>query len=443
MRVFIISDLHLGGRWGKDGDRGFRMMTCPERLARFIDRVADEAGPAELVINGDFIDFLAEENVGAGGWQAFVADQHAVAERLRGLTSSDPDGCVFDALERLLAKGKGLTLLLGNHDLELGLPAVRARLEKRLGQGRLRFITDGEAYVVGDALIEHGNRYDNFNVVDHDALRRLRSLLSRGTPTAEALKDADFEPPVGSELVATLMNPIKEELGFVDQLKPEGAGLYGLLLALRPGMWRKLDDIARFAWRARKRGPEADRPAVPGMPGAVAGRGQGSLWQLLRDEGYPAELVAELKNQLDSGAVAATTRTVLLSPTRRTLLRAALRRGDLQAVWDPAHETGIEYRKAAQALATRGFRYVVFGHTHYARDVALPGGARYLNSGTWANLMRFPPGLADATDAALDQFCTDLENNAPLGKPEPHAVELVVASNKVVSARLLTPGDLP
>lgn len=81
-QVYVISDLHLGGAPGKTGDpkdRGFRMMQQPDRLADFIDElVAKPKSPSaiELVINGDFVDFLAEPDseVGAPTWKAFRAD---------------------------------------------------------------------------------------------------------------------------------------------------------------------------------------------------------------------------------------------------------------------------------------------------------------------------------------------------------------------------------
>ncbi len=50
-------------------------------------------------------------------------------------------------------------------------------------------------------------------------------------------------------------------------------------------------------------------------------------------------------------------------------------------------ESLTEYFDAACALARNGFDLVIFGHTHLAREMALPNGARYLNSGTWADLI--------------------------------------------------------
>ncbi|MEZ4469132.1 MAG: hypothetical protein R3F43_33025, partial [bacterium] len=206
--VTVISDLHLGGRFGHGDDRGFRMMTRPDALAAYIRSLARGS---ELVINGDFVDFLAEEGVEGAGWTPFVADQAAVVERLATLMGAplaageappagrSPDALVFDALADHLTAGGELTLLLGNHDLELGLPAARGAVVERLGPGggRTRFVLDGEAYLVGDALIEHGNRYDGFNVVNQDAFRQLRSLLSRGHWPADAQRISAFEAPLG------------------------------------------------------------------------------------------------------------------------------------------------------------------------------------------------------------------------------------------------------
>ena len=59
----------------------------------------------------------------------------------------------------MLERGHRLTILLGNHDVELAMPWCGVNLESILrveGRHDYHFIGNGEAYIVGDALIEHG-----------------------------------------------------------------------------------------------------------------------------------------------------------------------------------------------------------------------------------------------------------------------------------------------
>src|SRR5262249_6907554 len=69
----------------------------------------------------------------------------------------------------------------------------------------------------------------------------------------------------------------------------------------------------------------------------------------------------------------------------------------------------------AQASADAGFKVVVYGHTHLAKQVPLSNGATYLNSGTWVDLMRVPVAvLGDeqgAATAELEGFLDDLLHN--------------------------------
>src|SRR4051794_40400680 len=88
--LYIISDLHLGGSPALELMPGHRVRfqlcgpeTC-RRLAQFVDwimqRHVDRS--AELVINGDFVDFLAEESVDSAGPPRFDAFTHAEASAL-------------------------------------------------------------------------------------------------------------------------------------------------------------------------------------------------------------------------------------------------------------------------------------------------------------------------------------------------------------------------
>jgi UDP-2,3-diacylglucosamine pyrophosphatase LpxH len=453
--VYVISDLHLGGRWPEAAsDRGFRMMTEPAALAAFIRRIASETGEVELVINGDFIDFLAEEHTPKEDpWRAFVEDP-AQAEAIFRRVADDRDKDVFDALAELLAvEGKRLTVLLGNHDLELSLPRVRAALFRRLGapRGGLQFIYDGEAYVIGDVLIEHGNRYDPYNEVDHDALRRLRSLQTHGQDG----RRAKFEPPVGSRVVAEFLNPIKGTFGFIDLLKPEGAALIALLLAIDPSQ-RVLGSLLKAGWGRLGHGPLAKDPAMPRRDGVISSssREPTTPRAILVAEGVFSEELAAAAWLPVGGEISwkgerhvvrlAAYGSWLSEPKRLRHVQAAL------SVWpDPAlpfHlrvETGDGYAEAAQRLTENGFHTVIFGHTHHAKDITFPSGRRYLNTGTWANLMGFPPNLLSDDPAVAEKawaaFAKDLRENRLEGYItfRPTAARLVFDEERCVEAGII------
>jgi hypothetical protein len=81
---------------------------------------------------------------------------------------------------------------------------------------------------------------------------------------------------------------------------------------------------------------------------------------------------------------------------RKQALLAALRVLQSNRAFDRSYEVK-SYKDAAASLAKEGrFKYVLFGHTHLAKEaVALPGGALYFNSGTWCNLMQVPKAVIE------------------------------------------------
>ena len=423
-RVYVISDLHIGGEWPDEpGGRGFRMCTRIDALTELVRRISKEDGAVELVINGDFVDFLAEPD-DDGGWQPYIADPARATATLWRIIERDRP--FFDALGGLLARGHRLTVLLGNHDIELSLPATRRALRAALGvedSGRFGFLFDGEAYLVGDALIEHGNRYDGFNAIDHDALRRVRSLQSRGQSV-----DVDFEPPPGSRLVASIMNPIKRDYAFVDLLKPETAAVLPILLALEPDYRQHARRIAKLAYEAKRADPV--RPGRPRFDQNVSARRgtlapdafddvaasppdplERALDEVLGVEGrrrFLAALDGDEVQRFDTDVSAGRTwlglARLAVRPDPRLERRLCALLDALRAVrFDRSFEFGVEtapaYLEAAEAL-TRSphIRHVLFGHTHLAKQVRLSGGGWYLNTGTWADLMCVPDAVLHAPD---------------------------------------------
>ncbi len=448
--VYVISDLHLGGVYGAPGgaDRGFRICTQGVTVAEFVRALVardPSTGTTELVINGDMVDFLAEREEGPTPWVPFTADQHKAARKLSDILGRDT--ALVDALRAFLDRGHRLVLLLGNHDIELALPAVRRRLHEILGiEGRhdFTFLYDGEAHVVGDALIEHGNRYDKFNVVDNDALRRMRSLLSRGQPVpTEHL----FTPPPGSRVVSLVINQIKDQYRFVDLLKPENEAVIPIVLALEPGFRSLL--VHALSAQAASRKHRLEAPAMPSFGGDISS-GSGTAAAFGGDMGAgpaafggdmagppaakplsrPAdEVSAALAKALGSDAigfledarvVGAPGSDISASETidrtvgimsmllgsrsgdidrRLPSLLKALRAVRGNQAFSREVETDAPTWESAQALAKGDVKHVVFGHTHLPKRIALKSGGFYINGGTWADVFEFPQDIVEGSEA--------------------------------------------
>lgn len=402
--VFVISDLHLGGAEGSQ-------MCGPEGralLAGFIRFVTAQHKPgleAHLVLAGDAVDFLAETPS-----SPFTANEEAAVKKLDSIFQHS--GEVWDALAAHVAKLAPLTILVGNHDIELSLPSVRRRLLQRLGIGRVELLYDDEAFKLGPLLVEHGNRYDDWNWVNHDQLRHVRRELSRN-------EKADFfEPQPGSQFVIKVMNDIKKDYPWVDLLKPEDLTVPPLLAVLRPDLAHTIDEVGgtvrnwiQMKWRALGSQPSGDsNREVASAP--TDGQDE-TLKQALQRTVRRLELAQSLAGndeewiaaQLAKGDKGARggldwVKLILnrddLTKDRAAFLaklRVALkaRVGPAAAAFDVGTEA-LEYKEAAEHSIGQGFKVVVYGHTHLVKRVPL-GGGTYLNSGTWADLMRLPTSV--------------------------------------------------
>jgi UDP-2,3-diacylglucosamine pyrophosphatase LpxH len=430
--TFVISDLHIGGDEpdpARPNDRGTRLCTNVSLLAEFVDALASQPRSGqriELVINGDVVDFLIERRGTPPRWVDFMPNGRQAAQAFERIV--DGNRSFFHALSRYLDRGHRLVMLLGNHDLELSLPDVRRALARALnlnGQHDFQFFYDGEAYIVADALIEHGNRYDRWNVVDHDKLRELRSWQSRRQP--EDLAPA-FAAPPGSRLVCEVINPIRSDYPFIDLLKPENETVLPLLLALEPGYCAHLRTAAwlgAMAWPHRIAG--AARPRMGGDISAEGARAYLRSKQAVASANTDVDPLTEvleraMPGQADSfldildndpeanaarhsrgGDIASARERVtrgaglirLLAATRHNdverrlpALLQAMRALQPAGIFDENRETLSEYLESAQSLARADLRYVIFGHTHLRRDVRLDSGRYYLNSGTWTDQIR-------------------------------------------------------
>lgn len=390
--IIIISDLHLG-----IGDK-MCIFSAGAALARFVEWCSTLPGRIELVILGDGLDYLQIEP-----WLAFDADI-AVLKTQRII---EKNADVFAALEAFRGTvGKSLVWSVGNHDIELLFPAVRQRIEQRLG-GAITWRLDErprDYELPSGAIIRlvHGNGPDPFNWVDY---ANAQAVVDGGGDLAKVY-------PYGSHMVATIFNPLKAAgYRYVDLLKPEERVALPLTLALWPkeakALWRAgrpafgagvLESIVRklsalFGQKAEVFGPAgvARTEALSGdelafadvVRAAIAGGvSEDELLDWLDDPKGLAE--ASPGGEAVFGA---------WSKIATALWREVAR---INAVADPLDPFGPDdLADASMHLHEGKIVLLVAGHTHLARVHEREGGW-YINSGTWADLMRLPPNLSRA-----------------------------------------------
>jgi UDP-2,3-diacylglucosamine pyrophosphatase LpxH len=463
-RIFAISDLHLGGtnnarpeldavtpaveHTSSRDDQYDQVLGHPEILLAFLRRLSSYAETdnkaveaVELVIHGDVIDFLA-----LSPFQAWTASESEAVNRFKSVVGAFR--CVFDELGRCVQYLNRLTILLGNHDIELAYPRVRDEFMKHMGENAraCNFIIDNQAYRNGDVLIEHGNRYDPWNAIDHDGLRHVVSCSSRGEDAV-----AKMHVCPGSLLVRDVINPLKKHYHFIDLLKPENKVVVLLLSALEPSLKYDLPIIFKGAkhyiqeW-IRSRPWLAQEGGVPGSSRLLAD--ENAEAQIVQDEQLYDVFKEELQGLSDQGELGFgdSLRRAFLIDRKRLGVRARLedkreippeQLTKLQVALNYAlksdrtfdfDEPDGPYLAAAnriiKSFASPVPRVIVMGHTHLARQISLGNGCTYVNTGTWADLISVPMDILQDNQkgrTALQEWLRELVivNARNLREPRP------------------------
>lgn len=325
---------------------------------------------------------------------------------------------IFAALAELLRQpNRQLVLLLGNHDLELALPALREKLTNALcgksdeARGRLELLRDDGGFCcqVGPARIvcTHGNEVDPWNLVDY------AKLTKRGSQEERGLVPQAFDANAGTRLVIDVMNQIKKRYPFIELLKPEAQLVPKLLAVLDPSALGLLSQFAPIAYRlARGELHERGLLGDAAAPGGESSREE-MLDHLLNPRSRPvaADHLSTSRERLEQAA--RTVReggTALAMPDdsyavlgfgqyiidrwRGIDQKEALRRALADWLGDEQTTTAFNldrvddtFRSLAQTVGP-DVDFLLAGHTHLARALRRPDGGYYFNSGTWMRIIR-------------------------------------------------------
>lgn len=408
METWVVSDLHIAL------DDPQSLYAGGDALPRWLARLVGKGTPSRVILNGDTFDFLNEE-----GELRLDADRARAA-----VQRAAQDPLVRDFLRllgALLAQRGEVMLRLGNHDLELALPAVQSALRQALQQppevaARLQIVTgDAPTYLrIGGVrvLVTHGEHDDPFNRIDYPQLLPLAIDPKRST--------SGFVYPAGSLLMRQIVAPIRRKYGlrFLDFLKPDFQGAALVALAVAPEACRQLFQKAAWdiGWQLLGRSTADVSFSASSEKEVDLG-----LYGRLVDASLPDDDLHELGQwALATDAGQAFAGEPFSPGLRSRLLQAGLgvyarahrwlAAGSGSAFFD-VNPSDEEVDWAAQLLKRHGCDVLLTGHTHAARFVSRPDFA-YVNSGTWMWLMRLPGERASPAEWAA--WLTELRQNPSL-----------------------------
>lgn len=246
--LLVVSDLHLSE--GRDArSKSFSRnedFFFDEEFARFLDHYQQQprSGAAgwHLVINGDFLDLLQvvtldgaaatlDRDLTHPDYGLACGDQETVFKLGK---IADGHWRFFEALAAFADAGNLLTILKGNHDVELHYPLVRQAIVDELQKAWMRqqgaagkpaapsaaiaanvHVGDWFHHEPRELWIEHGNQYDATN-----SFKYWLSPLLPDDPTRPSNRAGEIDLPLGSLFVRYLFNRIERTEPFADNIKP-------------------------------------------------------------------------------------------------------------------------------------------------------------------------------------------------------------------------------
>lgn len=412
-RLVIISDLHISEGALDDCDREIE-----GHFVSFIESLGD-GHHCELVINGDFLDFVQatpwsgsdlEGSTAAGVALCFTEDQSLA--KLKAIIKGHPQ--IFEALRGFLKRAENrLVILPGNHDPDFYWPCVQRLFTEAvsmLAEGdQVHFYLERSYRPNGLPwlLIEHGHQYDpvnSFFIAGKEYWGHKQPPILTDTHGVKRLYEC-----TGTRFLIRFLNSLDARYPFVDNVKPFSRFLtiFGAS-ALVPG-WGPLSAgvvvtkmISYLSGTAITRpgdllGVDTEDGESPPHP-LVAWIQQASdlqrktLADSVKAGGFNlskplgllidrpddlAQFVEFLANHTDLLADLGEKSPALLGSNPGTL---TLKRGF------NANETEDLYAGAA-AVARGPITTVVMGHTHEGVERATP--FTYFNTGSWTRYFRF------------------------------------------------------
>lgn len=367
------------------------------QLARFLQAIWQESErdqrEIELIINGDLFEFLqvpaVEKYDPAARYplEAYLdSSESASIKRLNLIVEGHPE--VFNALSDFIhveAPPRRITIIKGNHDVNLYWSGVKARLREVLGASgsRSSLLLFAEEFVSREKIyVEHGHQRTEKMNNYHDFLdpRQPNDLTQ-------------LYYPVGSRFAIDFASRLGQERWFIDNIKPIttliwyalhwdfdfATGMLAQFIRHTPALvvndFSLNDTVALWGdtWLFKLEDTEARRELAHRYTADPDFRQQ-FHWQIQQ---YLSDATLVSRDPVLSPPADVSSDPLAMGRAEQSQQQAALRR-------------------AAEEIARQqGARVVVFGHTHAPMQETLETGGVYINTGCW---------LHDLSDVSLETW---------------------------------------
>jgi UDP-2,3-diacylglucosamine pyrophosphatase LpxH len=351
-------------------------------LARMVKEKADE-----LIINGDWIDFLQlepfayQDSLYSKNGQRLGWAEEESLEKLESCKAAHAHKEFFDKLGDFLKTGAKLTVMLGNHDPDLFWPKVQEELHVVLQPPERTQVEFVRTFVRrGTAHVEHGNQHCSPENKFQDPENIFHQCVSDGKVRLEMVW--------GSIFVMEFFNWLERTHPYADKIKPTVSAVWlgiknGWINGEAGGKFMKFLKGAGIPWR--------------------------SLTELLSEQRRsPKELIQSIKDKKLSNRLF---QIYNADPEFRKAFDEEVARTsdeDWKSINTPDNDPSVgldeltpaldessptlglfrddvEFRSVRRLLRQTGVEQVVFGHTHTEIDGGGAGALvkNYYNTGTW------------------------------------------------------------
>ncbi len=416
--IVIISDLHIGAGVLDDFDDELESCFCD-----FLVKLSSEDAPVELVINGDFLDFVQANpwekkelrSVSKDNIPLCYTEEQSV-EKLIEIHKSHEN--VFRAIGDFLGASKQnqLTILPGNHDADFFWKQVRDIFSERIypepAADQVRFFLEQQYFPPDfpNVCIEHGHQYDpinSFQVSGKACWSEKYPPIFKDVTGKERLYEC-----IGTRFLNKFLNELDSMYPFVDNIKPFGRflSIFGTS-ALVPGygplkaavaVWAMLKDLIttlshtpRDILEYKSTQGFDPRAILKNVVAEFTDTERKSFIDRLRERNYPIDIpLSMIANDLEKTEqlfeFLAENFDIIpdIGEPDSSYLSTTGEQGMLELTQGFfIDETKELTRAAGQSARQHDMDIIVMGHTHEAVNMNQP--VNYINTGCWTRFYHF------------------------------------------------------